>query len=292
MIDISNKDISDVHKLLSARPTRLLFARQSPLNAQSYDVDITAVSHRFQYEAGGKTLTFGSACKPVLRISSHSNNNGMGNAYIRASTKEPDLMKVLKGVRGDHLVVAIDSHQLDGVSLNDQVLMLSLASTVTLNPSPGFFVAKPMELITINDTLPTIFVINMLKDSKRWALMKKRLRTFEGINVQRIEGINGFTHKFTESNKIYGVEKKGVQGCLLSHLRVWRRIISDDQPMAIVLEDDASPRPDFVSGIKSLIAKIPSGKQKYSPALTPPPPLSLCPLTQKITLPFLFPHRF
>jgi GR25 family glycosyltransferase involved in LPS biosynthesis len=156
--------------------------------------------------------------------------------------------------------------------------MLSQASTVTLNPSTGFFVAKPTELTTINDTLPTIFVINMLKDSKRWALMKKRWSSEEGLllGVQRIEGINGFTHKFTDSNKIYGVKKKGVQGCLLSHLRVWRRIISDDQPMVIVLEDDASPRPDFVSGIKSLIARIPSGKQKYSPAPTPsPPPLAL-----------------
>ena len=81
--------------------------------------------------------------------------------------------------------------------------------------------------------------------------MKKMLSRLEGLPFKRIAAIDGQNlddSKFISSIKKYNMSKSEI-ACILSHKKVWKKIVAEKIPYACVLEDDvhlSSSFPDFI----------------------------------------------
>jgi glycosyl transferase family 25 len=49
----------------------------------------------------------------------------------------------------------------------------------------------------------------------------------------------------------------GMVGCGASHINIWKRVVEENMPYAIVLEDDALLAPDFVEVAKAALRDVP-----------------------------------
>jgi glycosyl transferase family 25 len=88
-----------------------------------------------------------------------------------------------------------------------------------------------------------VFVINLPhRQDKRDAILKQGVKY--DIPMEIIEAVNGNMLAETELVKtVFDYPAcaltKGVIGCALSHLKIYKKIIDDNFPIALVLEDDA-----------------------------------------------------
>lgn len=96
-----------------------------------------------------------------------------------------------------------------------------------------------------------VFVINLVKNVQRMALIDKRLASLD-VGYERIEAVYGkeIPLKVRRRNvslfwwwciKGYPM-RDGEYGCAMSHLNVYRRMVAENIPVACILEDDAIPR--------------------------------------------------
>ncbi len=103
-----------------------------------------------------------------------------------------------------------------------------------------------------------IFVVNLKRSPKRREYIENHLKS-KHIQYELIEAVDGkkLTQKQIEAvttvkeesseiqrmNKTYANNKmvlnKGTIGCALSHIKIFKRIISESLPYALILEDDA-----------------------------------------------------
>jgi len=100
------------------------------------------------------------------------------------------------------------------------------------------------------------FVINLDKNPDRLASMKRQLDAF-GIEFDRFPAVYGKNLTKAELRRDYNrfrsilVNGKSMQlgeiGCALSHLGVYRRVVDDDIPFALILEDDVALEESFPS---------------------------------------------
>ena len=85
------------------------------------------------------------------------------------------------------------------------------------------------------------FVINLDKDKKR---LKQFYRYFKNCTYQ-IERIAGIYGKNVPNNELSPTCQKictdGMKGCAASHKSIWKKIVDEKIPVAIVFEDDAFP---------------------------------------------------
>lgn len=98
--------------------------------------------------------------------------------------------------------------------------------------------------------LPPIYVINLDRDVERWQRMQQVTRAADLPNVQRFSAINGKdmeNDKFKEGTTWLGrqLQPVGVLGCAMSHMALWKKIVADKVPWAIILEDDVELVPNF-----------------------------------------------
>lgn len=95
------------------------------------------------------------------------------------------------------------------------------------------------------------FVINMDRCKERWRVTKERIVKAGFRNVQRVRGVDAENDSLKEAWAVHGsprfnptdtefVEYPGKQGCMLSHLNVWKKMIDENIPVAIIFEDDVS----------------------------------------------------
>jgi glycosyl transferase family 25 len=93
------------------------------------------------------------------------------------------------------------------------------------------------------------FIISLPKDTHRRAHLERQLRKTD-IPFSVIEAVNGAALPAGELAVAYDRRKavrlfnrelsKGEIGCALSHLAVYRKMVAEDIPCALILEDDAS----------------------------------------------------
>jgi GR25 family glycosyltransferase involved in LPS biosynthesis len=106
--------------------------------------------------------------------------------------------------------------------------------------------AKEWDLLfkdeTTNDVVRHSFikVINLEKRQDRKQEMEKNLKGFDYSFVEAIDGIELGSSKeiqelFKKNDHYY---HKGVIGCALSHIKVWKELVNSDYPFYVVLEDD------------------------------------------------------
>lgn len=95
------------------------------------------------------------------------------------------------------------------------------------------------------------FVINMDRCQDRWALAQQRIRDAGYSNIQRFRGVDAINDPLQTAWDIHSapafdpsdeefVTYPGKQGCMLSHLHLWKKIIDENIPIATIFEDDVS----------------------------------------------------
>ncbi|NQY35788.1 MAG: glycosyltransferase family 25 protein [Alteromonadaceae bacterium] len=101
-----------------------------------------------------------------------------------------------------------------------------------------------------------VFVINMERSKERWHKINTRLKELN-IEFERIEAVDGSKlddHTKRFNSKRFKLEAghdlvPGEAGCSLSHISIWERIIKENLPHAVVLEDDVEIDDMFVNFI-------------------------------------------
>ncbi|MBL8789787.1 MAG: glycosyltransferase family 25 protein [Rhizobiales bacterium] len=93
-----------------------------------------------------------------------------------------------------------------------------------------------------------VFVINLAHRRDRWQHMSGALSEVGIGNVERIEAVNGREADLRGCIHhvrmwLYNISPRrtlGAIGCFLSHRIIWRRMVDEQIPMALVLEDDCT----------------------------------------------------
>ena len=89
----------------------------------------------------------------------------------------------------------------------------------------------------MDDRLHVLYVINMDRSRKRWRQWKSEAR----VNVRRVRAIDG-RRDLRASDMNYfrsaDFENRAARGCALSHLKAMRQSLENDDPFAIICEDD------------------------------------------------------
>ena len=143
----------------------------------------------------------------------------------------------------------------------------------------GFQIQKPLDgkrLTTLADEPDFLtaqgirtFLINMDVSKERLTRMLKRLKKARMTNVTRMQGFNGKNEhenmerelpEFAVQPSLGAIKQKknrleaigytsqygnGQQGCACSHIYVWKYIVQNKIPIALILEDDIFFHPDF-----------------------------------------------
>jgi FkbM family methyltransferase len=114
---------------------------------------------------------------------------------------------------------------------------------------------EPIEIVN------NIKVINLLKREDRKQSMIKQFNnaSVSPDEYEFCEAVNGQDLKESEEirllfeNNNFGY-KKGVIGCSLSHLKLWRQLANDsNNDFYVVLEDDVELLPDFKTDLKTIV---------------------------------------
>ena len=108
------------------------------------------------------------------------------------------------------------------------------------------------------------FVINLERSVVRRTSIKQQLDS-QGIEFEFTKAIDGslLTDEylaticnFAELAKRPHIQKKGMYGCILSHYYIYEKIVAEDLPYAMILEDDVVIQPNFKSLSTALETKI------------------------------------
>ena len=113
------------------------------------------------------------------------------------------------------------------------------------------------------------FLINLDKNPERLEYMDRQLKAL-GIPYERFPGVFGKGLGKAELKKCFSsfrsvcVEGRrmvpGEIGCALSHIGVYKRILKDNLPYALVLEDDVILLPELPSALKKIEGIIKADK--------------------------------
>ncbi|MFT6556165.1 MAG: glycosyl transferase family 25 [Sneathiella sp.] len=107
-----------------------------------------------------------------------------------------------------------------------------------------------------------VIVINRAKDVDRRKVMTERLNAL-GLRHEFFEAVDGHSFNAHEAPEYDGRKRRlhfgrdlssGEIGCLLSHRGVCQKMVAEDIPLALVLEDDTFFKPDFPQVLESLLA--------------------------------------
>jgi glycosyl transferase family 25 len=111
-------------------------------------------------------------------------------------------------------------------------------------------------------TPPTVFVINLQRDSVRRAQMRERLDAI-GLPFRFLDAVVGDGLDLDTCTRYDGVRRRryfgrdmtrGEVGCLLSHLKAYEIMVEEGIDTALVLEDDVMFEPDFPDVLRALHA--------------------------------------
>jgi glycosyl transferase family 25 len=103
---------------------------------------------------------------------------------------------------------------------------------------------------------PPLYVINLPRHAERRARMTLLLRE-QRLSPQFVEAVDGSRTcekitAFWHANAQRRMLNPGEIGCMMSHIQVWRRIVGEDLPRAVVLEDDICLSPAFADVVRGL----------------------------------------
>ena len=116
---------------------------------------------------------------------------------------------------------------------------------------------------TPSPSLPPVWVINLDRDTDRWAAVEAELRQRHVQDaVHRFSAIHGRTLSAEDlrTNTTAVARRfltRGIVGCFLSHRSQWQRIASDPRhECQIIMEDDVVLSEDFVQDTMAMLAEL------------------------------------
>lgn len=97
--------------------------------------------------------------------------------------------------------------------------------------------------------LPPAWVVNLDRSPGRWETCQEEF-TREGLQIERFPATDGKTlsHESLRETCTWPARwfcTKGMLGCSISHMRIWSRVVDEQLPAVIVLEDDVRLYPGF-----------------------------------------------
>ena len=107
------------------------------------------------------------------------------------------------------------------------------------------------------------FVINLEHDHARRAHMQTQLEAL-GLDAEFVPAVNGRAltpadrarYDRQKALRVYGVDMMDTEiGCYLSHYRLYERMVREDIPVALIMEDDIAISPDLPGIMQALIAE-------------------------------------
>ncbi|MBF9222124.1 glycosyltransferase family 25 protein [Hymenobacter ruricola] len=113
-----------------------------------------------------------------------------------------------------------------------------------------------------------IFVINLARSTERRAFMEKQLGD-QNLTAEFVAAVDGRTLTATDLATVCDEEAlrphpywrtPGMVGCVLSHHAICQRMVADNIPVALVLEDDAKLSPQLAVALPMLVDKLVSGE--------------------------------
>lgn len=113
------------------------------------------------------------------------------------------------------------------------------------------------------DSLPPLFVINLERSTARKDTMKRQLDRlhlphvfFPAVDGQTLSESDLRCYARRRRRLLFGKDlSRNELGCLLSHRAIYRKMIDENIPVAIVLEDDAILSDDFEMVLRALLKK-------------------------------------
>lgn len=112
------------------------------------------------------------------------------------------------------------------------------------------------------DTIDKIYIINLYKDVDRLNNAYKQLLKYNITNYERFPGINAailsdndINNNTTIIGKIFA--SRGMIGCGLSHINIWKKIVDNNINRTLILEDDFIFKEDFLNKFNKYIKKAP-----------------------------------
>lgn len=103
-----------------------------------------------------------------------------------------------------------------------------------------------------------VFVVNLDKDKDKKEKIKNECRNAE-LDYEIISAVDGRELSYNElKSKVHPVSlnylSKGEIGCVLSHQRIYKRILDDDIDYALILEDDVELSQDIKVFLKEFLS--------------------------------------
>jgi len=115
-----------------------------------------------------------------------------------------------------------------------------------------------------------IFIINLAEDAERREFVRVQLESF-GLEYEFFPAIRGASLSPEEREQFYDRKKALLYrsrdltntdlGCSLSHVMIYRRIVQENIPLALILEDDVAFEPCFPS-VLARAAEFVRGRQR------------------------------
>jgi GR25 family glycosyltransferase involved in LPS biosynthesis len=112
------------------------------------------------------------------------------------------------------------------------------------------------------DTIDKIYIINLYKDVDRLNNAYKQLVKYNITNYERFAGINAailsdndINNNTTIIGKIFA--SRGMIGCGLSHINIWKKIVENNINRTLILEDDFILKDNFLNKFNKYIKKAP-----------------------------------
>lgn len=122
---------------------------------------------------------------------------------------------------------------------------------------------SPASTGTSTDTPPTplVLVVNLDRSPARWESAKVEFAR-EDLKVERFPGTDGkaMTHEQLREVATWSARwfcTKGMVGCFMSHRRIWQKVVDDDLPAVVVLEDDVRLVDNFKARLGELMSNLP-----------------------------------
>ena len=113
------------------------------------------------------------------------------------------------------------------------------------------------------NTIDKIFIINLDKDNERIINSINQLEKYGITNYERYSAIYGTKLSNNELNNITTnigklLASRGMIGCGISHINLWKRIVREGIKKTLILEDDFILKDDFLNKFNSIINKSPN----------------------------------
>lgn len=207
-----------------------------------------------------------AGCIPIYWGDQKVDQDFVGDSFVQVShlSDPKDILEKIKQLENN----LKECERLSTTPLLNEEKMESALSQLKKIGTFIWSILKPVNPVSLSEKKKhspvSTRVINLPTRLDRWEKLKREEpRLFSELNPQRMDAVNGkelimsdLLHKLFEKNS-FGW-KKGVIGCAMSHLELWKQIArSKENGYHLILEDDVRFQPDWWDQMSTYLETAP-----------------------------------